>query len=117
MSTPNAFPYPEVLDAFDALGSAIRGDWGTIDGRSVRDGIARVTAALRAGNRPTYEQMCELLDVCPTKRSWAEHCDEPAFFIDEEGTRWPDPGTWDCGHLCEVREQKRGRLPTGEATS
>ncbi len=68
-----AAPGP-LLDALDAYGNALRGDWASIDGRSEQIGLNNLTSLYRNGANPTYEQLCIELGVCPKTRQWPSHC-------------------------------------------
>lgn len=64
----------DVAQILTEFGSAIRGDWGSIDGRSVRDGMDRVAASLRSGEA-TIASMRGDLDLCPSGEGhWTEYC-------------------------------------------
>lgn len=57
------------------LGSAIRGDWGSIDGRTVRD-ICDWIGEVLDGTRPIPDEgtFVAQTDICPHCRGWTEHC-------------------------------------------
>lgn len=64
-----------VAGALAALGSAYRGDWSQVDGRTTRDEMNGLAAALAADSDPTtLEALCLELGVCPVERCWYEHC-------------------------------------------
>ena len=63
------------LAAFaNGIGQAIRGDWGSIDGRSqqlfIGDGVAMILAGDSLG------EALAVAGVCPENLTWDEHCDE-----------------------------------------
>jgi hypothetical protein len=74
-----------VARAVSALGSAIRGDWGSIDGRTIRDSMDGLAACLLSPMPMSYETLCAMVMVCPQQQSWPEYCD--------------DKGEWTCIHI------------------
>jgi len=64
----------DVAQILYEFGSAIRGDWGSIDGRSVRNGMDRVSDSILDGTA-TISSMRDDLDLCPHgKGHWTEYC-------------------------------------------
>ena len=75
-----------VARALRAWGSAIRGDWGSIDGRTCRDEVGELAALLKDdAPEVTYAQACRSAGVCWFSKAWPEHC--------------PDAESWDCPHM------------------
>jgi len=59
-------------------GSAIRGYWGSIDGRSVRGDLNVISAVLSGLNTKDYETLVHGFGICPKCSQWAyEICDCP----------------------------------------
>lgn len=69
-------------DLLDEYGSALRGSWADIDGRSEEGSLAVLSEAFRTyGNDrllpPDIERLRESLDVCPFGYAhWTEFCDK-----------------------------------------
>lgn len=69
-------------DLLDEYASALRGDWGSIDGRSERIALNCLSAAIREhGNAPLSDSKVTTLrddmGVCPHGGShWIDYCDE-----------------------------------------
>jgi len=65
----------EVSEVLREYGSAIRGDWGSIDGRSEQGTIDCFAAAVTAPNMYTAEELRSLADICPHGAGhWTWHC-------------------------------------------
>lgn len=66
------------IHALREYGSAIRGDWGSIDGRSVRGDLDRLADALEGrGAAAEYDLTYwrEDLGICPQGGGhWVDHC-------------------------------------------
>lgn len=68
-------------DLLDEYGSALRGSWGGIDGRSEKRALLNLSAAIREyGNTelpaPKVKRLRWDLDVCPLGQGhWTEFCD------------------------------------------
>lgn len=72
--------------ALRAWGSAIRGDWGSIDGRSCRDQLEDLSNLLKPDAPATrFEDACRIANVCWSSKSWPEYC--------------PDAQGYDCPHM------------------
>lgn len=69
--------HEEVATCLDEYGEAIRGDWGSIDGRSERAALQQLAEAIREPDRFTPEAMRRILDICPYGCGhWTDHCDD-----------------------------------------
>jgi hypothetical protein len=79
----------ELVKVIEGFGAAIRGDWGSIDGRTVRDQMESAAAQVVGGDSAATA----LADngVCPLRRCWDEHCDERS-----------EDKPWMCVHAAEV---------------
>lgn len=64
----------QIAEILEAFGTAIRGDWGGIDGRSIRIGMDGLAASIRSGELLDMALEMRRLDVCPMCKSWTEHC-------------------------------------------
>lgn len=87
-----------VAVALGALGSAYRGDWAEVDGRTIRDELAELAGYLAPDASPFdldrwYVSEC----ICPVEGCWAEHC------------RAPGSRSLGCAHL-------DGLCPTGASS-
>lgn len=70
-----------VRRALSAWASAIRLDWGSIDGRGCRDELNALGALLMDDAPETrFEDACRLAGVCPVEHTWPEHCPEAKFY-------------------------------------
>jgi len=65
-----------VADALDLLGAAWRGDWSDFDGRTLRNQLGELSAALTGDVPFDARQWAAANGICPERRSWAEHCDQ-----------------------------------------
>jgi hypothetical protein len=77
-------PAKEVEVAFGLLGewrAALRGDWGSIDGRSSRSELESWEAIMRAamdGNPVDVSRARELMGLCPHGGAhWSNNCEWP----------------------------------------
>ena len=62
--------------------NALRGDWGSIDGRSEKISINAIADAIVADEPPTIEALRAEADLCPQGGGhWTEHCypDSPGY--------------------------------------
>jgi hypothetical protein len=58
-------------------GAAMRGDWGSIDGRGVRSNLGDVAGWITSRPYPGDEKARERLGLCPAGWGhWVDHCDE-----------------------------------------
>ncbi len=58
-------------------GQAFRGDWGSIDGRSVRDEMEDIAFWMEADAYPGDEKARERLGICPTGTGhWTQYCED-----------------------------------------
>ena len=65
----------EVASVLREYGSAIRGDWGSIDGRRERDTLDSFASAITTPGVYTVAEIRELADICPHGGGhWTEHC-------------------------------------------
>lgn len=79
--------------ALREYGSCIRGDWGDIDGRGVRDDLDELASALE-GEDKTIEQWREQLGMCPSGEGhWTRHCQEKKTIGEGD-----DAYTYGCGN-------------------
>lgn len=63
------------VDVLRELGGAIRGDWGSIDGRSIRDAIDDIAAAIESDAPPPDEALRRSADLCPAGGGhWTQYC-------------------------------------------
>lgn len=69
----------EISEVIMEYGSAIRLDWGNIDGRWVRDNLNDIAMWVRSPNMfPGMVGAREALDICPKGEGhWTEHCWAP----------------------------------------
>lgn len=77
--------------------SAIRGDWGDIDGRSVKAELNGIADAIEGVGHAdwTIERWREDLSLCPSGEGhWRRHC-QPVKTL-HAGT--PDEWTYGCGN-------------------
>ncbi len=75
-----------VQRALRAWAQAIRGDWGTIDGRTCRGQLQDLAAFLDADAEPVrWEDACRAAGVCWFAKCWPEHC--------------PETTGYDCAHM------------------
>ena len=71
-----------VADLLDEYGEALRGDWGSIDGRSERDSLQNLAQEFREqGNEPLSDadvaHIRGYLDICLQGWGhWSFYCDE-----------------------------------------
>lgn len=69
-------------DLLNEYGSSIRGDWGSIDGRSERTALSRLASAIQAhGNEGLSEEKVreirDALGVCPHGEGhWEMYCSD-----------------------------------------
>ena len=77
-SKTDASPTERVAQALTEFGGAIRGDWGSIDGRSVRAQLDLLADYLRyPESTPPLPDIRIRLDVCPYgKGHWTEYCED-----------------------------------------
>lgn len=67
----------EVAAVLREYGSAIRGDWGSIDGRSEQGTIDTFADAFTRPDYYTAAQLRDLADICPHGGGhWTDHCSE-----------------------------------------
>jgi hypothetical protein len=67
----------EVSKVLCEYGEAIRGDWGSIDGRSERSTIQDFAAAILAPAEYTSEDLRANADICPAGNGhWTQYCDD-----------------------------------------
>lgn len=67
----------EVASVLNEYGSAIRGDWGSIDGRSEQGTIIDFADAIRSPEIYTVALLRNAADICPHGGGhWTEHCDD-----------------------------------------
>lgn len=67
----------EVAKVLNEYGSAIRGDWGSIDGRSEQGTINVFAAAMLSPGRFTASDLRECADICTGGGGhWTEHCSD-----------------------------------------
>ena len=67
----------EVAKVLREYGSAIRGDWGSIDGRSEQGTIGTFADAITSPHKYTAEQLRNDADICPHGSGhWTEHCSD-----------------------------------------
>lgn len=66
----------DALNALTEYGQAIRGDWGRIDGRWVRDDINRIVGWIRTPDTaPALTEMRHTLDICTSGGGhWSDYC-------------------------------------------
>jgi|APSaa5957512493_1039668.scaffolds.fasta_scaffold386337_1 hypothetical protein len=60
----------EAKKCLDAFGSAIRGDWSDIDGRSVRRQLAVINEVL--DGKYTYDEFCDMVGIDKETQSWED---------------------------------------------
>lgn len=66
----------EVARVLYEYGEAIRGDWGSIDGRSERSTIHEFADAILTPDDYTVEALRSQADICPNGSGhWTEYCD------------------------------------------
>jgi len=66
----------EVASTLREYGAAIRGDWGSIDGRSEQSTIGTFADAITSPHEYTVEQLRNNADICPHGCGhWTEYCD------------------------------------------
>ena len=71
----NILTIEEVANVLREYGSAIRGDWGSIDGRSEQGTIDEFAEAFIAPENHTVAQLREYADICARGGGhWTEHC-------------------------------------------
>jgi len=71
----NILTIEEVANVLREYGSAIRGDWGSIDGRSEQGTIDTFADACLKPNDYTAAQLRDLADICPHGSGhWTEWC-------------------------------------------
>jgi len=57
-------------------GAAIRGDWGSIDGRSEQGTLETFADAVTNPGAYTVQQLRDMADICPAGNGhWTEYCD------------------------------------------
>lgn len=67
----------EVTGVLEEFGQAIRGDWGSIDGRSIRSSLSAFTPAIHEPERYTAEYLRDILGICPNGHGhWEYYCEE-----------------------------------------
>lgn len=67
----------EVSNVLCEYGEAIRGDWGSIDGRSERDSIQTFADAILSPGKYERETLRDQAGICPNGSGhWTEYCDE-----------------------------------------
>jgi len=67
----------EVAKVLCEYGEAIRGDWGSIDGRGERSTIQEFAAAILEPGSYTIEDLRSQADICPNGYGhWTQYCDE-----------------------------------------
>lgn len=65
----------EVAQVLREYGSAIRGDWGSIDGRSEQLTVNYFAEVITAPEHYTVAQLRDVADICPDGEGhWTEHC-------------------------------------------
>ena len=83
-----------VADALGMLGSAYRGDWSDVDGRTLRDQLGELAVHLTSDEPFDAALWAANNNVCPEARSWVEHCDERG-----------QHGTYSCAHVESIHER------------
>lgn len=67
----------EVAGVMREYGEAIRGDWGSIDGRSERSTIHEFADAFLDPIGRTVAELRSMADICPIGSGhWTEYCDD-----------------------------------------
>lgn len=65
----------QVAIVIRGFGQAIRGDWGSIDGRSIRDTMNHLANYLDPDSEVLdADAFCEWEGICLKCQSWTEHC-------------------------------------------
>jgi hypothetical protein len=65
----------QVASVLREYGEAIRGDWGSIDGRGERSTINEFADAFLKPESFTAERLRDMSDICPFGGGhWTEHC-------------------------------------------
>ena len=69
--------HKEIAKVLREYGSAIRGDWGSIDGRSEQYSINEFADAITSPGEYTTAQLRERADICPHGDGhWTDYCDD-----------------------------------------
>jgi len=67
--------HEEIAKVLREYGSAIRGDWGTIDGRSEQLTLNYLAEVVADPEHYTAAQLRDVADICPHgKGHWTDHC-------------------------------------------
>lgn len=68
----------QIARLLNEFGSAIRGDWGSIDGRSIQGDMDNFASWVKAPeSMPDIETCRDWMDVCPHGGGhWTAYCDE-----------------------------------------
>lgn len=71
-------PLERVAQALSEFGGAIRGDWGSIDGRSIRSQLDNLVRYLRAPETtPPLADIRVVLDICRYGGGhWTQYCED-----------------------------------------
>jgi hypothetical protein len=72
-----AMKLDEVSKVLCEYGAAIRGDWGSIDGRSEQSSIETFADAILKPEKYEAATLRDQADLCPSGSGhWTEHCDD-----------------------------------------